>query len=412
MSLAPPAKITAELIAQTHVEKGGPRIEWRDPDCKGLLIRISHGAKSFAFKGKLHGKDVKVTIGHYPDMSLPKARRDADKLRVANASGRDVRQEKHAAVASTVAGMITFRQLADDYLDAPKTRKKRSWAIDERHLNTFCEEWGRRAAASITRDEINDHFTARAKKAPQAALRSYATLRRVFNWAIGAGKWPEGQASPMMKMEKPAEPEERKRSLSTDELRAVWQELINPESDVSETMRNALRLILLTAQRPGEVGGLVTRELQGDVWTIPGERSKNKRAHAVPLTGPALSIIKHQLAGRPEGNAVFMSRTFGDRPLSRHSLPHATAQIATALKLPPFTAHDLRRTAANLMRARGVAPHIVDDVLNHTPGKLQRIYQDGFDPKPQRLAALEVLATAIDTINETGKPAKGRKRKT
>jgi integrase len=107
-----------------------------------------------------------------------------------------------------------------------------------------------------------------------------------------------------------------------------------------------------------------------NTWTIPKARAKNKIGqHVVPLTAPALSIVKAQLEGRENPVAVFESRTFGDRSMSRHTLPHACADIATKLKLEHFTAHDLRRTAASLMRALGVAPYTVDDILGHIPPK-------------------------------------------
>jgi integrase len=141
-----------------------------------------------------------------------------------------------------------------------------------------------------------------------------------------------------------------------------------------------------------------------EIWTIPGARTKNKTTHIVPLTPPALQIITGELAGRTEPVAVFRSRTFGDRPMSRHTLSHACADIATKLKLEPFTAHDLRRTAANLLKANGVAPFVVEEVLNHLPPKLQRIYQ-GNEARPERRAALETLARAIEQA--VGRPKPG-----
>lgn len=419
-----PTRITSELLEATNVAKGAPRIEWKDPTCKGLQIRISAGAKSFAFVYKRHGKLSRVTLGHFPTMSLTKARKAADKQRVAVSDGRDVRMEKRAAVAAVVAGQLTFRQLADSFLEVAK-QTKRSWQADERHLNHLCDgwggklsAWGRRAASSLTRSEIHDALATIAKDAPVSANRHYATLHKVFRWAASVGKWPEGKASPMAGMPKPTDESdrERERALSAAELKAVWAELTNAESEIGQTTRDALRLLLLTAQRPGEVAGMTCAELtlstradKNSIWTIPKARAKNKVGeHAVPLTAPALAIVKAQLEGRENPVAVFESRTFGDRAMSRHSLPHACADIATKLKVPHFTAHDLRRTAASLMRALGVAPHVVDDVLGHVPPKLVRTYQV-HDPVPARLEALEALAGGIAAATGTAQAGKGRK---
>ena len=137
-----------------------------------------------------------------------------------------------------------------------------------------------------------------------------------------------------------------------------------------------------------------------ETWTIPAARSKNKREHVVPLTPAALAIITSELEGREHAVAVFRSRTFGDRPMNRHSLPHACADIAAALSISHFVAHDLRRTAATIMRGAGVAPHAVESVLNHLPPALMRVYQV-HDPMPERRAALEVLAAEIDRLTDT-----------
>jgi integrase len=418
--MATPTRITSELLEATNVAKGAARIEWKDPTCKGLQIRISAGAKSFAFVYKRHGKLSRVTLGHFPTMSLTKARKAADKQRVAVSDGRDVRMEKRAAVATIVAGQLTFKQLAADYLEVAK-RAKRSWQADERHLNHFRDgwdkklsAWGNRAASTISRSEVHDALTKIAREAPVSANRHYATLSKLFRWAASVGKWPEGKPSPIAGMPKPTDESdrERERALSTDELRKVWAELTSAESDIGETTRDALRLILLTAQRPGEVAGMAFAELSlskdSSTWTIPKARAKNRVGqHVVPLTAPALSIVKAQLEGREDPVAVFESRTFGDRPMSRHTLPHACADIATKLKLEHFTAHDLRRTAASLMRELGVAPHIVDDVLGHIPPKLVRTYQV-HDPVPARLEALEALAGAI--VSATGTAPAGKER--
>lgn len=411
-------KITADWLTQTTAEKG-QRVEKMDPSCPGLRIRISEGAKSFAFVHRPKGgKVTTVTLGHFPDMSLTAARKQADKHRVAAGAGQDVRGEKRAAVAASALGQMTFSALVDIFMVWAKTNK-RSWEADQRHLDHFTNgwpdgsgqkrltAWGRRAAASITRGEIADALNKIASGAPVSANRHHATLHKLFQWAIAEGKWPEGRDNPMRGMIKRTDENdrERERNLSPAELKKVWAELTNPSSEIGATTRDALRVILLTAQRPGEVSGMLSEELKLSdkpaTWTIPKARAKNKvGAHVIPLTAPALDIIKANLADREEPVAVFESRTFGDRAMSRHTLPHACADIAVNLKLEHFVAHDLRRTAATLMRAAGVPPFVVEDVLGHLPPKLVRTYQ-AHDPVPERLAALETLARRIREITSS-----------
>ena len=82
----------------------------------------------------------------------------------------------------------------------------------------------------------------------------------------------------------------RDRILTDDEIRYIWKEL----DEGTENSRNtrALRLVLVTAQRPGEVSGMHRREIQGNTWTIPKERMKMRVGdHIVHLTATALKLI-------------------------------------------------------------------------------------------------------------------------
>lgn len=411
-------KITADFM-ETITAPKGQRIEIMDPSCKGLQIRISEGAKTFAFVHRPKGgKPVRTTLGHFPDMKLAAARKRADELRGAAANGRDVHGEHRASRAATALAQATFGELVDAFIKewckATKPNgelRKRSWETDERYLGRFRDgwpdkagvkrlpAWGRRAASTIRRDEIANALNTIMADAPVSANRAQSSLSKLFRWCVDEGKLA---ANPMAGLKKRHDESnsERKRSLSTAELKAVWPELLNSESELGATTRAALRLILMTAQRPGEVAGMLVAEMDlttkgEEIWEIPGSRTKNKHDHVVPLTPAALKIIKGELAGRDHPVAVFTSRTFGDRPMSRHTLAHACADIAVKLKLEHFTAHDLRRTAGNLMKANGVAPYVIEEVLNHLPPKLHRTYQ-GDDPRPERRAALETLARAIE----------------
>ena len=149
-----------------------------------------------------------------------------------------------------------------------------------------------------------------------------------------------------------------------------------------ELTRRIIRLCLITAQRVGEVCGMASSELDLDlaVWTIPVERSKNKRAHIVPLSAMAVAIIREQMVD----NSALAERK--GRALSHYIFPSPGARasvsgaaIATAIKrqavnrrgettimgIAGFTAHDLRRTAATGMEELGFSPFVVGHVLNH-----------------------------------------------
>jgi integrase len=199
----------------------------------------------------------------------------------------------------------------------------------------------------------------------------------MFNWAIREGL--DIPANPVLGTNRPAQPRSRERVLTDKELAEIWAALGDDDYG------RIVKLLLLTAQRRGEVGGMRWNELDADinVWTIPGTRTKNHREHTVPLTDVALALIPACREGR--------DHVFGDGPRVRgdshrgfsgwsKSKAALEARILAARQkaadaeheaesLPDWRLHDLRRTAATVMADRlGVFPHIVEAVLNHVSG--------------------------------------------
>jgi integrase len=88
----------------------------------------------------------------------------------------------------------------------------------------------------------------------------------------------------------------RRRKLDDREIRIFWKKLTRSRLNVE--VRIALKLILVTAQRPGEVALAARSEfdLERRIWTIPAERSKNGQQHEVPLSDLAPTLIRHQAA--------------------------------------------------------------------------------------------------------------------
>ena len=150
----------------------------------------------------------------------------------------------------------------------------------------------------------------------------------------------------------PVEKTARERVLLDDELRAVW----NAAGD--NAFGRIIKVLILTGQRRGEVGGMRRAELDfdRDTWGLPGARTKNKLAHAVPLARQVREILERQ-----DGDPLFGKLGFTD-------WSRAKVDLDARLNLPPWTVHDLRRTAVTGMAEIGIAPHIVEAVVNHVSG--------------------------------------------
>ena len=151
----------------------------------------------------------------------------------------------------------------------------------------------------------------------------------------------------------------RERSLSDTEAAAVW--LAAPDNDYG----HIVRLILLTGCRRTELGSLQWSEIDKEArtLTLPPERTKNGQAHVVPLSDPAMAILK--TITRRERENVFGS---GEGGYSGWSKSKAALDKAAKLK-EEWTLHDLRRTVRTGLGTLGVQPHVAEAVLNHLPPK-------------------------------------------
>jgi integrase len=127
-------------------------------------------------------------------------------------------------------------------------------------------------------------------------------------------------------------------------------------------------LLLLTAQRRNELVSMQWSDLdlEAGVWSIPGKLTKNGVAHVVPLLPDVVELLLH--VPRTDESLVFPSRAGNGRSFSGFS--KSKARLAAAAGIEGFTLHDLRRTAATRLAGLGVAPHVIERLLNHVTGVL------------------------------------------
>ena len=155
------------------------------------------------------------------------------------------------------------------------------------------------------------------------------------------------------------------RVLSDDEIVRFW----TATATAAPAFRTVLRLILLTAQRPGECAGIRAEEvdLANGLWRLPAARVKNKRPHVVPLVGEARAIVK-SLLDRAEGRGPLLITPRGHVP-NTQDVATAFKRLRAGLFETPVTPHDLRRTAATLMGRlevdRMTIAHVLEPCLDH-----------------------------------------------
>ena len=177
----------------------------------------------------------------------------------------------------------------------------------------------------------------------------------------------------------------RSRYLSYDEIRLLFATL-DKEADV--TIRNLLKVLLLTGQRLREVTQMRWQERNLNVWTVPAERSKNGRTHRGYLSSVVLELLaelrqhnarlKETSRKDNDGNAFYDELVFPSRyGTSINWVHHTVRDYVASMEIPRWTPHDLRRTAATHMADMGIASEPIEAILNHRPRGIAGVYQRG-----------------------------------
>lgn len=353
----PSRNLTVRFLDTVKPSKS--RVEIFDSGQRGLVVRITpNGIKTFSAFYRVNGvsRNRRFTIGPYPEVSLANARQEAATIINQARKGIDPATVKKAERISRTDAP-TFTELSNEYFERHGSRKKtyrEQKRIVEKEL---IPEWGDRKAADINKRDVLDVTDAILDRGARiSANRAFSLIRGIFNFGI---ERDIVYGNPCDRMRRPTETEpKRERFLSDDEIADFWERLDNAK--LYQATAQALRMILVTAQRPGEVAGLRWDEIDmaEKTWTIPGARTKNGRTHRVPLSPAALEI----LFSMPKTHEYAFPS-----PRSGHIGTHALSSALRSNSFPNYTPHDLRRTASRNWQKMKIAKEVRDAIRNHTP---------------------------------------------
>ena len=353
--------------------KAATRVEYFDARVKGLSLRVSASAKSWAFHFTLNAKRARLTLGSFPAISLAAARGLALEAQAAVQSGQDPRTYK--------AGTMTVAALIESYISKHVRPNLRSAKQVERRLRkNVVPVIGNVKLADVHRRDINrvlDILIGRG--CPAEANLVFADMRATLRWALARG---DLDRDPIAGMSAPSPQRPRERVLDEDEIRHLWNAIPTAALPREMDCGRILKLCLITGQRVGEVAGMLRNELNlsARTWTLPGSRTKNGFAHTVPLSPLAMDIIEQALA-----DAGNRARLFDLQPSNAVGRFIERSQFG----LPHWTPHDLRRTALTQMAALNVEPVVLGHIANHRTttraGITLAIYvKHSFEPEKRR----------------------------
>jgi integrase len=354
-------KLTKKAVEALMLPDGKSDAIYFDDDLPGFGYRLRKSGdkvgRSWVAQYRHAGQTRRITLGSAAVLTSEQARGEAKRILAQAALKQDPASERKRKAS---ADRFTFSALAEQYLAAKKPDVRgRTFTEWQRYLqsSSYCGPLFNVPVDAISRRDIAARVLVIQREHGQvAAARARSALSGMYSWAMASGLT---EANPTIGTPQPKAAPARDRVLTDQELLAIWR-ATEDETDFNRVVR----LLITTAARRSEVGGLCWPELNPErtVWTIPAKRAKNGHQHEVPLGSLAREII----AGVPQ--VVDRDLLFGARNDSGFS---SWAQHKKALdarlgdQVRPWVLHDLRRTCATRLCDLGTEPHHVATLLNH-----------------------------------------------
>lgn len=354
-------------------------------DAGGLFLLVQpSGGKLWRLKYRIAGREKKLAIGIYPDVSLSEARRRRDEARELIAAGKDPSLEKRREkIRSREETANTFNAIASEYCDKRKRDGEKGWAPatasrSEYLLGLLRNSVGQMPIADIEPADLLEAIRRIERKGNlESARRTLQLASMVFRYAVATA---------------------RLRSDPTRDLRGALTTptvthygAITDAKRVGELLRAidgyegqgltklAMQLAPHVFVRPGELRHAEWSEVDLDaaLWTIPAEKMKMRKAHVVPLSRQVVDLFKEIWQASGPAGYVFPSIRTRTRPMSENTINAGLRRLGYASD--EMTSHGFRAMASTLLNESGKwHPDAIERALAHgDDDKVRAAYHRG-----------------------------------
>jgi integrase len=348
-----------ELTVRSLKPAAAAYVVWDDRQ-HGLAIRVQPtGSKSWYVVYSLRNRVRWYHLGNANAIGLADARKLAAEVMLDVIRGKDPAAERKAE-----RGAGTFAELAECYVEQHAKKHNKSWQQPDRLVRRYLlPKWGKLQAATIVRADVKAIMAKIA--APILANQVLAAGSSIFSWAV---KQEFLAANPCRGVDR-NETRSRERILADSEVPLFWTAF----DDAGLVVSCALKTLLLTGQRPGEVTHMRREHLKDGWWEMPGAPvpelawpgTKNGASHRVWLPAPVREILAELDDGATTG-FVFAG--------ANKRLDGAMRAVCSQLGVERATPHDLRRTHGSTITALGFGRDAMNRVQNHLEGGIATVY--------------------------------------
>ncbi|WP_160286511.1 tyrosine-type recombinase/integrase [Pseudomonas knackmussii] len=379
-------------LTDTAVRQAKPREkDYSLTDADGLSLFVSvKGTKAWHFRFSWEGKQPRISLGTYPELSLKDARARRDECRAKVAAGIDPRGTHRPD--SKTAHVETFKEVSDEW----HSFKIGRWADDSRQGsgaqsrrvldNDLLPTLGDQPFADIhRRDLVAVVAKIEARGALNIAEKARSWLRQIFRYGIAKGLREDNPASDLDIIAAEPPPVRHNPILSHDgeDLPQLLAKL--RQYDGSPITQDAIWLMLLTGVRTIELrkSGPGDFDLAAGIWRVPPTRIKQLRSkvrrdgdeipdYIVPLSTQAIAVVERCLKRSGRYPFLFPGRNDPRSMMSENTVNMAIKRLGFGAKL---TGHGLRGTISTALNEMGWKDKWVDAQLSHAdPDKTSGSY--------------------------------------
>lgn len=366
----------------------------------GLYLLVTPtGGKLWNLKYRIDGKEKKLSLGAYPDVSLAEARQKRDHARTLLASGVDPGDTKKAQKAAGVEETETFEVIAREW----HSKFAPSWATSHavkilRRLELYVFPWlGTRPIKSITAPELLSVLRRiEAKGTLETAHRTQQNCSQVFRYAVATGRAERDPSGDLRGAIPPANNKHMATITDPKEIAGLLRAIDDYRGSI--VTRCALRLAPLVFVRPGELRQAEWREINFETaeWRIPAEKMKASVLHIVPLSRQALAILSEIYPLTGHARYVFPSPRTDERPMSNNAVLAALRRMGYAKE--EMSGHGFRSMASTLLNEQGWNRDAIERQLAHAERNSVRAAYNYAEFMPERRKMMQAWADYLDHL--------------
>lgn len=353
-------------LSDTTIRTAKPKDKlYRLTDANGLCLEVTPtGSKLWRYRYRFNGSAKMLALGAYLAVTLLKARQLRDGARQLLIEGTDPGEQKKTAKQAQRVEGLSFETLAREWFayNAPRWAESTTYKAKLYLENDLIPGIGSRPVKAITRPDLVDLVRkVEARGTLNAAGKIRQWLHQIFRYGLAKGVVDTNPATDLSVVAAPPKAARHHPHVTFAELPELLAK--SEAANIHSLTRHAIRLLTLTAVRPGELRQAPWAEFDLDraTWTIPAERMKARRPHIVPLPRQAVAILRQlqEVTGRYE--LVFAGAN-PQRPMSENT-------VNKALRLMGYegrqTGHGFRHLLSTELNGRGYNKDWIERQLAH-----------------------------------------------